>query len=44
MSIVTAAVAAVSCIVLKFGYERANKQRDALSKEAIEEQWSQKDM
>jgi hypothetical protein len=44
VSLVVASIATVCCIVLKIGYDRANKQRDALSKEAIEEQWSEKDM
>ena len=44
VSVVVASIATVCCIVLKIGYDRANKQRDAVSKEAIEEQWSQKDM
>ncbi|KAH8078634.1 MFS general substrate transporter [Filobasidium floriforme] len=44
VSLVVASIATVCCIVLKIGYDRANKQRDALSKEAIEEQWSEKDI
>jgi hypothetical protein len=44
VSIVVASIATVCCIILKIGYDRANKKRDGLSKQAIEEQWSEKDM
>lgn len=44
VSIVTASVATLCCVILKVGYDRSNKKRDQMTKEQIEQQWSQADL
>jgi hypothetical protein len=44
VSIVIASIATVCCLVLKIGYDRENKKRDQVTKESIEQNYSEKEL
>jgi len=44
VSMVIASVATVCCLILKFGYDRENKKRDQVTKESIEQNYSEKEL
>jgi hypothetical protein len=44
VSIVIASIATVCCLILKIGYDRENKKRDQVTKESIEQNYSEKEL